>query len=260
MCQTNTKNNAQSVLLKRFSKWLKWCFYTESFQFYFQKNSIKVTSNLIFSRQLQAFVHEYPFLRYYISKQRDCKLQLVGAPVAQASFGVAVRKGSSWKYRLSQSILKYKEGNKLTKLEAKWLTGACQLNTTSTTLESLQFTYFGGLYLILVTALGLSVFLLGLEHCCSRYHRHMTDPVHKVAQVLRKRKPDENGQNNFFKQCCQSQGRTQGSTNDNRNCYIIGDTLIVNSSALSNGQSCRHGRPKHSTDNNNLMLRSFVRS
>ena len=126
------------------------------------------------NRELQAFIDNYLFLKYHASKQRNCELKLVKETVLQASYGVGVRKGSPWKFRIIESILRCHESVQLIQLNAKWDEGPCSIAGNMTeNHKNLPLEYFGGVYVLLTVAMLVSSLLLVAEHLYYRYRERL---------------------------------------------------------------------------------------
>jgi len=76
-------------------------------------------------RTLQAYLNEYPFLKYKIPKLGQCKVNLHSNTVGESGYGMAVAKGSMLADELSQAILLLTDAQELVKLNKKWLSDYC---------------------------------------------------------------------------------------------------------------------------------------
>ena len=123
-------------------------------------------------RKLQAFIDEYPFLQYYLSKQRSCILKVTREPIAQSGFAVVVKKGSPWKSHLSDHILKYKGEGTIEKLDKKWVAKVCT-EKSDILPGKVPSSYFGGLIITLAIFVSVSLTILIFEHIYQRYHCKM---------------------------------------------------------------------------------------
>ena len=141
------------------------------------------------TRYLQAFIHELPFLRHHMFKQRDCSLKIYGEPIQQGDYSLSVPKYSPWKQVLSQAILKLKEQEVISELYKKWFPASCSQNTTgNVNYSSLKVNYFGGLIFILGLCLVVSLALLGIEHFCFRHRSRVINPIQDKVQIWRESK------------------------------------------------------------------------
>ena len=143
-----------------------------------------------FCSELNAFIHETPFLTYHSSKQSDCSLKIFGN-LNQGGYAFSVPKNSAWKQLLSQAVLKLKEQEVIEDLYKKWLPVSCTDNSTNSQYEPVQINYFGGLFFILLLFLLISMCLLGGEHFCYRHHRRLINPIQDKMQVWRETKAAE---------------------------------------------------------------------
>eukprot|EP00112_Aurelia_sp_Birch-Aquarium-sp1_P012003 Seg2519.5 transcript_id=Seg2519.5/GoldUCD/mRNA.D3Y31 product="Glutamate receptor ionotropic NMDA 1" protein_id=Seg2519.5/GoldUCD/D3Y31 len=123
------------------------------------------------SGKLQAFIHEYPFLLYFLSKQSKCELKITGQPIGQSGFALAFGKGSTWTDRFSYEILKLKESGALAELDKKWLATTCLEQSNLLMPESLSLEYFGGLVLVVAISFGAMFLMLPLEYAYRKYPR-----------------------------------------------------------------------------------------
>lgn len=127
---------------------------------------------VLFFRELQAFIHEYPFLLYFLSKQSECVLKITGEPLGQSGFGIAMQKGSIWNDRFSYEILALKESRVLDEVDARWLARTCFEQASNLVApDGLSLEYFGGLVLTVAIAFVALFFMLPLEFAYRRYHR-----------------------------------------------------------------------------------------
>ena len=133
---------------------------------------------VLLCRDLQAFIHEYPFLLYFISRQQTCQLQITGEPIGQSGFAVALKKGAAWTERLSNEILTLKETGQLKDLDTKWLATTClEKASTKFSPASLSLEYFGGLVLFVAITFVSMFLLLPLEYAYRRYPRKSIDAL-----------------------------------------------------------------------------------
>ena len=123
-------------------------------------------------RKLQAFIDEYPFLQYYLSKQRSCILKVTREPIAQSGFVMVVKKGSPWKSHLSNYILKYKGEGTIEKLDKKWVAKVCT-EKSDILPGKVPSSYFGGLIITLAIFVSVSLTIRIFEHIYQRYHCKM---------------------------------------------------------------------------------------
>ncbi len=129
--------------------------------------------------KLDAFITEYPVAKYYAAKQGDCGLRIFKTDNGKSSWAVAVKKGWSWKYLVSQRILQYRENGFFIVLHKKWMSTYCgtgSSNSTST-LSRVPIEYFGGLIVVLVGMVFVSLFLLLMENGYNRYQNKILEPV-----------------------------------------------------------------------------------
>ena len=80
---------------------------------------------LLFYRKLQAFVSDYTTLENFAAKSKDCSFKIVGKPFFQSGFGLAVRKNSSFTFKISQVLRQYEEYDISHTLKRRWFLGQC---------------------------------------------------------------------------------------------------------------------------------------
>eukprot|EP00794_Sanderia_malayensis_P015932 gene15932-17533_t len=138
------------------------------------------------SGELQAFIHEYPFLLYFLSKQSECLLKITGQPIGQSGFGLAMQKQSLWRDRFSYEIVRLKEQGVLDDLDKKWLSSGCSDQSgNSFTPQAFSLKYFGGLVLVVSIAFCALLFMLPLEHAFHRYHKVPVRALSRIVSIWR---------------------------------------------------------------------------
>ena len=132
--------------------------------------------------KLQAFIDEYPFLQYYLSKQRSCILRITREPIAESGFAMVVKKGTPWRSHLSNYILKYKGDGTMEKLNKKWLVSVCAENSDVLP-GKVPLGYFGGLIIALVILVGVSLTILIFEHLYRMYHLRLRSALFRKERT-----------------------------------------------------------------------------
>lgn len=124
--------------------------------------------NKVLSGELQAYLNEYPFLKYFIAQLSNCELEIHENSIGQASYGIAVAKDSFIRFDLSRGILYLQEEGILLDLEKKWLSNKCGELPLQ---NEFSLVFFTMPLLMLVGAIVLALFILLGEILVSKYVR-----------------------------------------------------------------------------------------
>lgn len=73
---------------------------------------------------LKAVVYDAPLLKYYLNKNADSKLQLVGDLLEKQDYGFALREKSTLRKEINRALLKLAEEGFLDELDKKWFAPA----------------------------------------------------------------------------------------------------------------------------------------
>lgn len=113
-----------------------------------------------------AFFMESTSIEYQI--ERNCKLTKVGGNLDSKSYGVAMRKGSHLRSRISSAIIRLRQDGVLERLKEKWWReerggGLCLEEESSGGVSKLTLHNLGGIFLVLLLGLVLGSIVALLE-------------------------------------------------------------------------------------------------
>ena len=132
-------------------------------QFSFEKDS-SGNSICCSNRRLGAIIHDQPVLRFYMSKDPECKLKFAGEPIQDGGYGIAVTKGSQLGPELSIAIRKYRDDGTMEELQEKWLSTGCESSSTKYgTHSQFDFAYLSGAFIFGVIGTAISALVLMIE-------------------------------------------------------------------------------------------------
>lgn len=143
--------------------------------YYFMKDYNFRSTEKAFERlkagQLNAIIHDYPVIAGHIAKEEDCKIQFAGEPIKDAGYGLAVRKGSALKAKLSELIRKYQEDGTLIALQKTWISSKCVTSKKggNEQMNEIGINFLGGLFSLVLSCVFLSIFILFLECLVAKF-------------------------------------------------------------------------------------------
>ncbi|KAJ3649499.1 hypothetical protein Zmor_021239 [Zophobas morio] len=117
-------------------------------------------------RENYAFFMEITSIEYEI--QRRCNLTGVGRLLDEKSYGIAMRKNSTYRNVLSRAILRLQHSGKLTELQRKWWEekrggGFCESQDSQMEATALNLTSVGGVFWVTIGGVILAVVLVVAE-------------------------------------------------------------------------------------------------
>ncbi|XP_066933067.1 glutamate receptor ionotropic, NMDA 2B-like [Clytia hemisphaerica] len=122
------------------------------------------------SGKLDAFLYDYDFLVWYVSRDRQCELKVRKDTLITSGLGFAFRKDFKWWSNFNQAVLRYRENDELQNIHSKWFfNGGCNNDGPETPKIRLGINHFGGLILLLIGCVVVSFPLLLPEHLYFRY-------------------------------------------------------------------------------------------
>lgn len=107
---------------------------------------------------------------YHISRQKTCKLKLVGKPFFQSGFGIALPKNSSFTNKLSDILILYQKFDTYQKLTKRWLSGTCNSNAKrGSNFKEMTIDDVGGAYVIVLIGVFTSFVVLAFEFYVDKF-------------------------------------------------------------------------------------------
>ncbi|GJQ86667.1 hypothetical protein Trydic_g7852 [Trypoxylus dichotomus] len=119
-------------------------------------------------REPYAFFMESVSIEYEV--QRHCNLKQVGDLLDEKGYGIAMRKNSSYRHKLSTAVLKLQENGKIADLKRKWWEerkggGQCSGEPESQEAKPLTLKNVGGVFWVTVGGIALATGLVFIEMC-----------------------------------------------------------------------------------------------
>ena len=114
------------------------------------------------SREIQAYFMENSFGRYFMTQKTKCKLYLHPTNLPLSQYGLVLRKGSPLTQEISEVIIKLRERGILNVFYKRWIDSTCERQKWGKT-EKLHLHFFKKVFLVLVSAVFLSVIIIILE-------------------------------------------------------------------------------------------------
>ena len=137
--------------------------------------------------ELQAILAEYEGLRYYLSKDKTCKMRVVRDKMFQVGLAFGIKKDLSWKSLINQAILNLQEREITTNLRKKWFPPVCQPKFFVTENTPLTIIKLSGLILLLVLTIVVAFLLLISENWS---YKHVREPflnwINKIVLRIEK--------------------------------------------------------------------------
>lgn len=125
---------------------------------------------LLFS-EIQAFIDDHLFLKYYLQNDKSCSFRLKEDKIYISGLGFAMKKNFHLKSIINFSILKLIESEKIAEIEKKWFRDLCEPNNPNI---YLSIYHFGGIILVLVGTAIVSTCLLYPEFL---YYKYFDDTI-----------------------------------------------------------------------------------
>ncbi|EYB97032.1 hypothetical protein Y032_0143g2350, partial [Ancylostoma ceylanicum] len=108
-----------------------------------------------------AYLMESSMLEFAV--ERDCELMQVGGLLDQKGYGIGLPKGSPYREEISRAILRLQEKTVLTELKEKWWKDKSVVCEPVVKKGTDDGGSIGGIFVILVIGLGVTVIFVGLE-------------------------------------------------------------------------------------------------
>ena len=105
---------------------------------------------------------------------KKCSIQFPGDAIPQVGFGIGLNKGSIWKTKINELLIKYDEDSILKGLETKWLSNGCIRNPHND-LNELGINTFGFVFTVLIIWIVFSFFITILERT---YEKKFNNDMH----------------------------------------------------------------------------------
>ena len=134
---------------------------------------------MCFHRTIQAFIGDYKFLSWHVSRDTNCELRSIKDSIPASGFGFVMNKKSAWTKYIDASILKRREGEQLIDIQKKWLGKVCKPTQFTSTKKQLGINHFGGIVILLAGTLVMCFPLLLPEYLYYKYFRN------RISNVIR---------------------------------------------------------------------------
>ena len=105
---------------------------------------------------------ENSFGRYFMTQKTKCKLYLHPTNLPLSQYGLVLRKGSPLTQEISEVIIKLRERGILNVFYKRWIDSTCERQKWGKT-EKLHLHFFKKVFLVLVSAVFLSIMIIILE-------------------------------------------------------------------------------------------------
>ncbi|GJQ74508.1 hypothetical protein Trydic_g21375 [Trypoxylus dichotomus] len=174
---------------------------------YMEKNpSVMVKENnegvIRVQKENYAFLMESTSIEYVT--ERQCALDKVGGQLDEKGYGIAMRKGSTYRPLFNTAILKLQETGMLTTLRIKWWKeklggGTCQERSSAANVTPLDLKNVGGVFLVLGIGTFLGILMAFLEltmdvvgymkHQNAKYRQEMKEEMRFFFEFKKNVKP-----------------------------------------------------------------------
>ncbi|XP_070196560.1 uncharacterized protein [Littorina saxatilis] len=133
-------------------------------------NSTVEGLRLLQSGQTDVYLDDYHLLEYEVSRiDKECTVQFVGKGFGSDGYAIGLRKNSWMKTALSNKILSYTESGFMQEVSEKYLKQPRCGYFLSGSAVQYGLEHTGGLFLILLSAVFVSILLLFLEHLAYKF-------------------------------------------------------------------------------------------